>query len=57
MGRSHLFELLGIRRAAQAADIVRRFAAFTGIDKIDDLLDNVRATELVKALLTRLGIG
>jgi len=55
-GRAHLFELIGIRRAAQAADIVRRFTAFTGIDKLDDLLDNVRASELIKRLLARLGV-
>jgi uncharacterized protein with NAD-binding domain and iron-sulfur cluster len=57
MGQRHLFELLGIRRAAQAADIVRRFASFTGIDRIDDLLDSVRATELVRGLLARLGVS
>jgi 15-cis-phytoene desaturase len=56
-GRPHLFEILGIRRAAQAADLLRRFTAFTGIDKIDDLLDEIRATQLIKALLARLGIG
>ncbi|MBX3158258.1 MAG: FAD-dependent oxidoreductase [Deltaproteobacteria bacterium] len=56
-GRRHLFELLGIRRAAQAADIVRRFTEFTGIDRIDDLLDSVRASELIRALLAKLGIA
>jgi 15-cis-phytoene desaturase len=56
LGRPHLFELLGIRRAAQAADLMRRFASFTGIDKIDDLLDNVRASQLVRGLLARLGV-
>jgi len=55
-GQPHLFELLGIRRAAQAADLLRRFTAFTGIDKIDDLLDQVRASQLVRALLDRLGL-
>ncbi len=56
-GQPHLFELLGIRRAAQAADLLRRFTAFTGIDKLDDLLDEIRATRLIKSLLTRLGFG
>ena len=55
-GQPHLFELMGIRRAAQAADLLRRFAAFTGISKIDDLLDEVRATTIVKTLLIRIGI-
>ena len=56
-GQSHLFELLGIRRAAQAADLLRRFAAFTGISKIDDLVDEVRATTIIKGLLVRIGIS
>jgi hypothetical protein len=55
-GKPHLFEILGIRRAAQAADILRRFAAFTGISKIDDLLDEVRASKIITGLLSRLGV-
>ncbi len=57
MGQPHLFELMGIRRAAQAADLLRRFAAFTGISKIDDLLDEIKASQIIKGLLSRLGIG
>jgi 15-cis-phytoene desaturase len=53
-GHKHLFELMGIRVAAQAADLLRRFAAFTGISKSDDLLDEKRAPELVDRLLARL---
>lgn len=56
-GQPHLFELLGIRRAAQAADLLRRFAAFTGISKLDDLVDEVRATSIIKGLLVRIGIS
>jgi 15-cis-phytoene desaturase len=56
-GQPHLFELLGIRRAAQAADLLRRFTAFTGISKIDDLIDEVRATTIIKGLLVRIGIS
>jgi 15-cis-phytoene desaturase len=56
-GQPHLFELLGIRRAAQAADLLRRFTAFTGISKIDDLVDEVRATTIIKTLLVRIGIS
>jgi uncharacterized protein with NAD-binding domain and iron-sulfur cluster len=56
-GQPHLFELLGIRRAAQAADLLRRFAAFTGIAKLDDLLDEVRATTIIKGILVRIGIS
>ncbi len=56
-GQPHLFEMLGIRKAAQAADLLRRFTAFTGISKIDDLLDEVRATTIIKGLLIRIGIS
>jgi uncharacterized protein with NAD-binding domain and iron-sulfur cluster len=55
-GKDHLFALMGIRRAAQAADVLRRFAAFTGLSKLDDLLDEVRATSVIKSLLSRLGV-
>ena len=54
-GHRHLFELMGIRVAAQAADLLRRFFAVTGIDKIDDLLDESRARGLVDRMLARLG--
>jgi 15-cis-phytoene desaturase len=56
-GQPHMFELLGIRRAAQAGDLLRRFVAFTGISKIDDLVDEVRATTIIKGLLVRIGIS
>ena len=57
LGRPHLFELLGIRHAAQAADLLRRFTAFTGISKIDDFVDEVHVTTIVKSLLVRIGIN
>ena len=53
-GKKHLFELMGIRRAAQASDLLRRFFAVTGIDKLDDLFDDTRAGELVDRLIARL---
>jgi hypothetical protein len=56
-GRSHLFEILGIKRVAQFADVTRRLTTYLGLDRFDDLLDTVRATDVVKALLLRLGIG
>lgn len=57
LGRPHLFEMLGIRHAAQAADLLRRFSAFTGISKVDDFLDEVHVTTIVKSLLVRIGIN
>ncbi|WP_224372884.1 hydroxysqualene dehydroxylase [Hyalangium versicolor] len=55
-GRAHLFELLGIDSAFKAADLLRRFGALTGVSRVDDLLDRVRATDLVDGLLSRLGV-
>jgi 15-cis-phytoene desaturase len=55
-GKPHLFALMGIKRAAEAADLLRRFAAFTGLTRIEDLLDKVRATSIIKGILTRLGV-
>ena len=55
-GKKHMFEIAGIRDAAQAADLLRRFYAFTGIDRIDDLLDKVKVTSVVKGILARLGV-
>ncbi len=56
-GKKHMFEIAGIRDAARAADALRRFYAFTGLDKIDDLLDKVKVTSVVKGILARLGIS
>lgn len=55
-GKPHLFEMMGIKRAAEASDLLRRFTAFTGLSKIDELLDKVRATSIIKGILTRLGV-
>ena len=55
-GKPHIFELMGIQKAAQAIDLVRRFSAFTGLSKLDDLLDQVKATDIIRGLLTRLGV-
>jgi uncharacterized protein with NAD-binding domain and iron-sulfur cluster len=56
-GKSHVFELLGIRRVAQVADVTRKLSSFLGLDRFDDMLDSVKATDVVKKLLVRLGIG
>ncbi len=53
--KPHLFELLGIRRANNAMDLLRRFRAVTGIDALDDILDQVRASDALRGLLARLG--
>jgi uncharacterized protein with NAD-binding domain and iron-sulfur cluster len=55
-GKPHLFELLHIDNAFVAADMLRRFATITGLARLDDLLDEIKLTMLVKGLLWRIGI-
>jgi uncharacterized protein with NAD-binding domain and iron-sulfur cluster len=54
--RRHVFELVGIRRAAQAADLIRKLSEATGLSKLDDLLDEVRLSSIIKSVMARLGI-
>jgi len=37
-GRTHLFEVVGIREAFQAAELFRRFSALAGLGQLDTLL-------------------
>ena len=53
---AHLFELLGLRTAVQASDVLRRFAAVTGLTDVDDWLDQFRVSGMVDTLLARLGL-
>jgi len=55
-GKDHLFELLGIRHARVAAEVLRRFEEVSGIAALDDLLDEIRATEIIASLCMRLGL-
>jgi len=55
-GKAHVFELLGIRHAGVAAKLLRRFEDVSGIAALDDLVDKVRATEIIKSVQTRLGL-
>ncbi|MCP3143205.1 hydroxysqualene dehydroxylase [Pyxidicoccus xibeiensis] len=55
-GRPHVFEVLGLDSAFQAADLLRRFAAFTGLTRIDDWVDQGRLTHMVDGLLERIGV-
>jgi 15-cis-phytoene desaturase len=55
-GRPHLFELMGVDQAFAAAELFRRFAAFTGLATLDDWLDELRVTKVVDLLLVRLGV-
>ncbi|MBN8231498.1 FAD-dependent oxidoreductase [Corallococcus macrosporus] len=54
--RPHVFELLGLRTALQASDVLRRFATVTGLTRVDDWMDQFRVSGMVDTLLARLGI-
>jgi uncharacterized protein with NAD-binding domain and iron-sulfur cluster len=56
-GRKHLFELLGIRAAAHAADLLRRFFTFGGLDDSVDQLDDGSADEAVERVLAQVDSG
>jgi len=56
VGRPHVFEIAGIHRAFEAADLLRRFSAFTGLDELTKIRDQYRVTEIVDGLLSRFGI-
>jgi uncharacterized protein with NAD-binding domain and iron-sulfur cluster len=56
-GQDHIFELLGIRHAGVAAEVLRHFEQTSGIAALDDLLDQVRATRIIAMVCTRLGIS
>ncbi len=55
-GKGHVFELLGIRRAGVAAALLRRFNELSGIAALDDRLDDLRATEIIERVRSRLGL-
>jgi uncharacterized protein with NAD-binding domain and iron-sulfur cluster len=55
-GHRHVFELLGIERAAQAADLFRRFSDATGIRRVEDLIEQIRPSSIIKSLLGKLGL-
>ncbi|MCA9677667.1 MAG: FAD-dependent oxidoreductase, partial [Myxococcales bacterium] len=55
-GKGHVFELMHIDKAFAAAELLRRAAAFTGLARLDDWLDEIKVTEVVDGLLRRLGI-
>jgi nucleotide-binding universal stress UspA family protein len=57
VGRPHVFEIAGIRRAFDAANLLRRFSSFTGLAQVDQFLNQFKLTNIVDGLLGRFGIG
>jgi uncharacterized protein with NAD-binding domain and iron-sulfur cluster len=49
--KDHLFELLGIRNAGVAAELLRRFEEVSGIAALDDRLDEVQVTQIIARLM------
>jgi len=47
---------MGIDAAFSAADLFRRFAAFTGLAAVDDWLDEIKVTEVIDVVLMRFGV-
>ena len=54
--KDHLFELLGIRHAGAAAELLRRFEDISGLAALDDRLDEIRLTEIIAHLGARLDL-
>jgi len=56
-GQKHLFQLVGIKQGARAAAWLGRFSKLSGIDKIDNWIDErYRPTRFIKLILARFGI-
>jgi hypothetical protein len=56
MGPPHIFALMHIDEVSEAAELLRRARALTGLGALDDRLDEVRATEVIDGLLARFGV-
>jgi 15-cis-phytoene desaturase len=52
-GRPHFFETLGVKRAFEAAELMRRFAALASFGKIDELFRQFKLVNVVGGLLNR----
>ena len=56
-GRPHFFEVAGVHRAFEAADLLRRFSSVTGLAQIENLARQFRLTDMVSGMLSRFGVG
>ena len=46
-GKGDLFDVLGIRHAGVAAELLRRFEEVSGLAALDDRLDEIRITQII----------
>lgn len=56
-GRPHIFEVVGIKEAFQAADLFRRFSAFAGFGQLDMLIGQFKLASAFGSALTRFFVG
>src|SRR5262249_22360349 len=57
VGRPHVFEIAGVQRAFEAADLLRRFSALTGLAQLGKVVEQFKVTKIVDGLLSRFGFG
>jgi hypothetical protein len=50
-GRSHFFETFGIRRAFEAADLLRRFAAVASLGRFEEVFRQFKLANVVGDIL------
>ena len=55
-GHRHAFELLGLERAAQIADLLRKFSDATGVTRIEHVIEQIRPSAIIRNVLGRLGL-
>ena len=56
-GRPHMFEVVGVKQAFQAADLFRRFSAFAGFGQLDMLLGQFKLANAFTGALSKFFIG
>jgi uncharacterized protein with NAD-binding domain and iron-sulfur cluster len=56
-GQPHIFEVVGIREAFQAAELFRRFSAFARLPQLDMLIGQFKLASAFGNVLTRFFIG
>jgi len=55
-GRPHIFQIAGVHRAFEAAELLRRFSSFTGLSDVEKILAQFRVTDIVDGFLSRFGV-
>ena len=56
-GRPHLFEIVGIKQAFQAAELFRRFSTFAGFGQLDMLIGQFKMASAFTSALSKFFVG